>query len=229
MEQAFTGSAGVESAQDNPPDLAVVDLHLPDMHGCLLTRWMHDNLQLPVIILTAEDGIDQKVRGFECGADDYICKPFHPGEVLARIKAVLNRISGEPASDPTYILGDLRIDVAARLATFQSRFLPLTRREFDVLCELASRPGETISYEDLLRNVWHRSDNAMNVVRVQVHGIRAALARCGVWSIHIENLTGVGYKIEVGPTSGAIRLEESGADLSVDIPATTARAMAECR
>ncbi|HUC43572.1 MAG TPA: response regulator transcription factor, partial [Candidatus Sulfotelmatobacter sp.] len=150
------GADGLRKAIDRPPDLVVLDLNLPGMDGfevCRRLRKEPETASVPVIMLTARIGEDDRVAGLDLGADDYITKPFSPKEAVARVKAVLRR--SDRAEDADALSDEpLRVDIAARQATLDGRALALTRKEFDLLVELIRRRGRVLTRERLLEMVW---------------------------------------------------------------------------
>ena len=153
---------GAESAQEGfkilaekKPDLLILDLNLPDMDGLKVCQRVRKESDIPIIMLTARDSLSDKIKGFECGADDYLVKPFEYLEVVARIRACLRRAqkSGRP---PKEILdyGDLKIDLNKREVYVKGKQTKLTRKEFDLLRILVAHPDEVLSREFLRSQLW---------------------------------------------------------------------------
>jgi DNA-binding response OmpR family regulator len=151
------GSEAIEQARKHSPDCILLDLMLPDLNGYQVCEQIRrTDLRTPILMLTARGQEADKVRGFELGADDYVTKPFHIEELLARIQAVLRR--ARPAVH-RLTLGDVVVDLTAMRATAGGREFHLTHREFEVLRYLAEREPNVVSRSELLREVWGYLDS----------------------------------------------------------------------
>jgi two-component system OmpR family response regulator len=186
----FTGLEGLELASGGGFDLAVVDVMLPGMDGVTLTRTLRERgVQLPVLMLTARDTIDDRVDGLQSGADDYLVKPFAFAELLARIDALTRRLT---RSQPV-AYGPVVLDPSARRVTVDGANVELTAKEFDLLECLLRNCGRVLSRTELKEYVWDFSFDAQTkVVDLYVHYLRRKLGPAG--SI-IETIRGVGYAI----------------------------------
>ena len=172
------------------PDMALVDVELGgEMDGFALTEVIRARVDVPFVFLTAADGLEARLRGFELGADDYVVKPFAVPELVARITAVLRR-SGRLTS-PTIEVFDVVIDQARRHATRAGHDLGLTALEFDILAALAHHRGDAVSKRQLLALVWGFGELDPNVVEVHVSALRRKLEERGPRLIHTER--GSGY------------------------------------
>jgi DNA-binding response OmpR family regulator len=172
------------------PDLAVLDVGFgtgPD--GFTQARLLRGQHGVPVIFVTAADALEDRLRGFEVGADDYLVKPFAMAELLARARVVLRR-SGR-LSSPTIEVRDLLVDEANRLVRRGGEVVELTKTEFEVLCALAREPGRVLSKVQLLALVWGFDEFAPNLVEVHVSSLRRKLEAHGPRLIHTER--GEGY------------------------------------
>jgi DNA-binding response OmpR family regulator len=172
------------------PDLAVLDVGFgtgPD--GFTQARLLRGQHGVPVIFVTAADALEDRLRGFEVGADDYLVKPFAMAELLARARVVLRR-SGR-LSSPTIEVRDLLVDEANRLVRRGGEVVELTKTEFEVLCALAREPGRVLSKIQLLALVWGFDEFAPNLVEVHVSSLRRKLEAHGPRLIHTER--GEGY------------------------------------
>jgi DNA-binding response OmpR family regulator len=187
----------IEALQDFRPDLAVLDVDLGAgrPNGFALARRIQEHGAVPVIFLTAADGLDDRLSGFEVGADDYITKPFSTSELHARIRAVLRRAQPEgfdpAASDEILTHADMRLDEAARVASRAGFELELTRREFDLLAAFLANPDRVLSRTRLLSMVWGFDEYDPNVVEVYVSTLRRKLEDHGPRVI--QTVRGVGY------------------------------------
>jgi DNA-binding response OmpR family regulator len=173
------------------PDLAIIDINLPSgPDGFALARQVRASAGVPVLFLTAADGIESRLSGFEAGGDDYLIKPFAMAELLARIRAVLRR-SGRLKS-PILEIRDLVIDEEAKTVVRAGQVLELTPTEYELLCALARSPGKALSKAQLLSQVWGFDAYDPNVVEVHVSSLRRKLEAHGPRLIHTER--GRGYE-----------------------------------
>lgn len=195
---AHDGERAIELAGRSRPDLVVLDVMLPRIDGIeVLRRLRADRTDPPaVILLTARGEESDRIAGLQLGADDYVVKPFSPGELVARVDAVLRRI--EPVRDgaPPIELGDLVIDVAGRRVTARGEEVALTLREFDLLLFLARHPGQAFSRDQLMDAVWNYSFYTdTSTVTVHVRRLRAKLEVDPAQPRWIETVWGVGYRL----------------------------------
>ena len=151
------GEKGAELAQNESPDLIILDLGLPDTDGFQVLRKIRTFSDVPVVILTVMGDEINKIRGLELGADDYVVKPFSPGEFLARVKAVMRRThrtetTGKVGGRP-FIRGQLRIDLEAQEVSVGDKLLKLSPREYDLLNQLVANEGTVLSNETLLETI----------------------------------------------------------------------------
>lgn len=184
------GTAIDKVAAQFRPDLAILDVRLPagpDGYG--LARILRGSNDMPVLFLTAADGIEDRLAGFRAGGDDYLVKPFSMAELLARAQALLRR-AGRLAS-PVWQVGDLVIDDGARAVVRAGEKLDLTRTEYELLSALAQHPGQVLSRVQLLTQVWGFDAPDSNLVEVHLSALRRKLEAHGPRLIH--NLRAVGY------------------------------------
>jgi DNA-binding response OmpR family regulator len=189
---AFEGLQGLKHAGMDGIDLAIVDVLLPGMDGITLTRTLRERgSQLPILILTARDTVDDRVIGLQAGADDYLIKPFAFAELMARIDALTRRTGRSERL--TY--GPLAMDIAAHRASVNGRPVQLTPKEFDLLECLLRNTGRVLSRAEIKENVWDFTfDAPTKVVDLYVHYLRSKLAAAGAGDV-IETVRGVGYVI----------------------------------
>jgi two-component system OmpR family response regulator len=173
------------------PDLAILDIMLPGPDGLSLARRLRARDDLPILFLTARDGLDDRLSGFAAGADDYLVKPFALSELLARVHALLRR-SGRLRS-VTLQAGDLVLDEAARAAWRADQPLELTPTEFQLLAYLLARRGRAVSKAELLTQVWGYGSYDPNLVEVRISSLRRKLEACGPRIIHTAR--GHGYTV----------------------------------
>jgi DNA-binding response OmpR family regulator len=188
---AANGIAGSALARDEDFDLIILDLGLPGRDGIEVLRDVRGAGQrLPVIILTARDEAGDRVAGLEAGADDYLGKPFHFEELLARIRLRLRGSGGAPGQDQTVSVGGVSLDERTRWVTADGSSVALSAREFELLKTFLHHPGQVMSREQLLAHVWgYGYDPGSNVVDVYVGYLRKKLG-----SDRFETVRGVGYR-----------------------------------
>ena len=171
---ARTGEEGYFLASDSSFDVVLLDILLPGRSGLeILSRMREIRLQTPVLVLTAKDAVDDRVRGLDAGADDYLVKPFAFPELLARIRALRRRGRSEPA--PSIRCSDLELNVASRSVRRAEREIALTPREFEVLEYLLRNQGQVVSREMLARDVWKETSRYTpldNVIDVHIARLR---------------------------------------------------------
>ncbi len=189
---ARDGMEAVRLHQEVHPDIVVLDLMLPELDGLGVLKRIRAHRATPVIVLTARDAPDDRVAGLQAGADDYLTKPFHFPELVARIRAVLRRRTD--AGDATVIeVADLRIDRAAREVTIGGSRVELTTRQFDVLDLLASNAKRVLSKDQIYEHVWgweHMGNP--NVVEQHISHLRHRIDK-GRQRRLIQTVRGVGY------------------------------------
>ncbi len=191
VDLAPDGESAIESASVNSYDVVVLDRQLPGIHGDDVCRALL-RLETPprILMLTAAGNLDDRVRGLQIGADDYLPKPFAMAELIARIQALGRRPNAVRL--PVIVVGDLQIDTNRRTARRGDRDLNLTRKEFGVLELLAGKPGDVVSAEELLEKVWdEEADPFTNAVRITIMTLRRKLGE----PQPIETVIGVGYRL----------------------------------
>ncbi|MEJ2409725.1 MAG: response regulator transcription factor [Novosphingobium sp.] len=195
VDLAASGPQALELADGTPPDVVVLDRMLPELDGLkVLRRWREGGMQAPVLMLTALDGIDDRVEGLESGADDYLGKPFAFSELLARINALLRRAA---AVQPDVLLEvrGVTLDLLKREARCADQPVPLQPREFRLLEELVRNKGDTVTRQMLLEKVWgFHFDPQTNIVETHMSRLRGKLAESGAPDL-IQTVRGVGYRI----------------------------------
>ena len=196
VDVAEDGREGLFMGQEYPFDLAVVDLGLPQMSGIeVIQNWRSNGRQFPVLILTARGRWQDKVEGLDAGADDYVVKPFHHEELLARVKALLRRAAG--GSQPVFQCGPLSIDTSSQRVTVNGSELDLTAYEYRVIEYFVMNPGKVISKTELTEHIYDQDfDRDSNVIEVFVGRLRKKLDPEGDIK-PIETLRGRGYRFNL--------------------------------
>jgi two-component system, OmpR family, KDP operon response regulator KdpE len=196
---AAEGKTALDILSSQAVDLAILDLKMPGINGFSLCRSIRESSNIPIIMLTALDSVEEKVRGFECGADDYVTKPFAPKELSSRLKAILKRCQGQtpsPAELP-FSKGDLEIDFAARKVSLPSGPVDLTPTEFDLLKELVLNRGKILTHRDLLQTIWGSSyETEAQYLHVFISRLRKKLSSGSEAAAYIVTLPGVGYSFQ---------------------------------
>lgn len=187
------GAQAVSTFHAENPDLVLLDLMLPGMNGIDICRAIRQDSAVPIVMLTAKTDTVDVVLGLESGADDYVSKPFKPKELVARIRARLRR-TDEEANDGIEV-GDLHIDVPGHVVSRDGEEIALTPLEFDLLLELASKPGQVFTREELLQKVWgYRNASDTRLVNVHVQRLRAKIEKDPENPKIVLTVRGVGYK-----------------------------------
>ncbi|OUO71006.1 DNA-binding response regulator [Thomasclavelia spiroformis] len=189
-DQAFDGESGLNKALNQDYELILLDLMLPRINGIEVCRQLRLKKQTPIIMLTARDEVMDKVNGLQVGADDYLAKPFAMEELLARINALLRRVSNQNKS-LKYKYGEIEIDVINHHVKFKDETITLTTTEFDLLSLLVKNGGNIVTKNDILNKVWGYEKNvSTNVVEVYIRYLRNKLV-----GINIETIRGIGYRL----------------------------------
>jgi two-component system, OmpR family, response regulator RegX3 len=198
---ALTIAEGLQIARNQAPDLVLLDVMLPDGSGFDALRELRSMGSTPVIMLTARGDEADRVAGLELGADDYVLKPFSARELVARIRAVLRRVStvADPPSRDAIRIGDVELDPAARTATLSSEPLELTRKEFDLLALLMGHAGSVVTRERLIDEVWDVNwFGSTKTLDVHVSGLRKKLGDDPTQPRYLHTVRGVGFRFAAG-------------------------------
>ncbi len=190
VDVAYSGDDGFYMAESMPYDVIILDLMLPEMDGLtILEKLRGKGVETPVLVLTAKDSIDDKVKGLDKGADDYITKPFEFSELLARIRALIRRASGN--RNPIIRVKDIEIDTASREVYKNGERISLSSKEYAILLYLVTNRGKVVSRDELMEHIydWEKSIES-NVIDVYVNFLRKKLHKD-----LIETVRGVGYII----------------------------------
>lgn len=198
VDIAHTGEEGLYNAVNIIYDLVILDISLPDMNGIILCKEIRKtNPCIPVLFLTGHNTIEKKIEAFNCGADDYVTKPFEKKELLARIAAIMRR------SDPrqmfkTVAVGEMIIDLENHRVHLKGQNIKLRRKEFEILVYMARHPGKAISRETLLTYLWgDETEFLANTIDVHINYLRDNLDKLDKPFGHhlIQTVHGIGYKL----------------------------------
>ncbi len=202
VSTATDGASALKLAKQEPPDLVVLDLNLPDMDGLEVCRRLRTTSPVPIIMLTARVDEVDRVVGLEVGADDYVTKPFSPREVVARVGAVLRRSRGLPGEDEHVSVGDLSVDLARHQAVLEGRPLDLTPTEFRILSTLARQPGRVFTRLQILEQALDESfEGYERTIDAHIKNLRRKMEKDGEGQHYIQTVYGVGYKLEAPPNA----------------------------
>ena len=190
-----TGKEGLTQWQEARPDLILLDLNLPDMDGLDVARTLRKSSQTPIIMVTARQEELDKLIGLELGADDYISKPFSPREVVARVKAVLRRCKGQNDNEEIIRLGEISIDLDSHTVELKGVKLDLTPAEFNLLFQLACRPGKVFTRIELLQ----ATQGACYIgyertIDVHIMNLRHKIRQIDPDRCYIQTVFGQGYR-----------------------------------
>ena len=191
VSEAVNGRLALVSAQENPPDLIVLDVMLPDLDGLEVTRRLRaDGVRVPILFLTARDAVEDRIAGLTVGGDDYVTKPFALAEIVARVHAILRRVGGEP-HDGVLRFADIEMDERAHQVSRAGQPVSLTATEFNLLRFFLLNPRHVLSKSQILDNVWHYDFGGDgNVVETYVSYLRKKLEALGPPVIQTVRLVG---------------------------------------
>jgi DNA-binding response OmpR family regulator len=195
VDVAAGGQQALDVVQDGAHDLMVLDLMLPGIDGWEVCRRVRAQSDLPILMLTARDTDIDKIVGLEMGADDYLTKPFNPRELVARVRAILRRVTGSGAVDPERPrqTGNVRLDPVSREVTVSGKRVPLRTKEFDLLWALLDHPNVVLSRDQLLDLVWgYEYFGQTRTVDVHIAHLREKMKNS---DLVIETVWGKGYKL----------------------------------
>jgi DNA-binding response OmpR family regulator len=200
VRTAATSGEGLGEIGQKVPDLAILDVNLPDFDGVSLARKIRARWKFPIMMLTAKSGSIDKVVGLEVGADDYLTKPFDGVELVARVRALLRRAteySSETASGEHRQVGELVIDESVREAFLGGQPLRLTYKEFALLSYLAANGGRVLSRQSLFEHNWgYDMEFGSNSLDVYIYRLRKKIERNPEKPVYLHTVRGYGYKLE---------------------------------
>lgn len=196
VSEASSGVEGLHLASSLPPDLVILDLGLPDIDGQEVLRQLREWYTAPIIVLSARDQEPQKIMALDRGADDYVTKPFGMGELLARMRTAIRHAHRAGPESTTLEVGELRVDLAARLVYRREEEVHLTPLEYKLLVTLLKHAGKVLTHRFLLREVWGPQDSQeSHYLRVFVASLRRKLEDDPARPRYILTEQGVGYRL----------------------------------
>jgi two-component system KDP operon response regulator KdpE len=199
LVETETGAEGLLQAASRNPDVVLLDLGLPDMDGFEVTKRLREWTQTPVIIISAREQEQDKVKALDAGADDYLTKPFNAGELLARIRVALRHALRQRSGrqEPVFSLYNLRVDLAQRQVFLDDREVHLTPIEYKLLTTLIRHAGKVITHRQLLTEVWGAAHvNEVQYLRVYMTLLRHKLESDPARPRFLMNEPGIGYRLK---------------------------------
>ncbi|MDE3839248.1 DNA-binding response regulator [Bacillus methanolicus] len=192
--EASNGTEGLQAVKTLSPDLVILDIMMPDEDGFQVCKKIREYSSVPIIFLSAKGEEWDKVKALKLGGDDYIVKPFSPGELIARIQAVIRRAGNVMSEQEKMTIGPITIDKKARRVTISGKDVPLTLKEYELLLYLCSHPSQALSREQLLEHVWGiEYEGSLRTVDTHIKTLRMKLGAPDC----IQTVWGIGYKFEV--------------------------------
>ncbi|HZU86655.1 MAG TPA: response regulator, partial [Anaerolineaceae bacterium] len=196
VHEAENGQEGIQAVAALHPDLVVLDLGLPDMDGCEVTRQLREWTQVPIIILSVRNREEDKIAALDAGADDFLTKPFGPGELLARMRAALRRVL-PPNSEPIFSANDLEVDFPHRIVKLKGQEISLTPTEYDLLRLLTQNAGKVLTHHQILREVWGTAyEGESHLLRVNISNLRRKIETDPTRPQLLLTEPGVGYRFK---------------------------------
>ena len=199
VSSAGTGQAGMAMAAQQSRDLIILDLGLPDTNGLQVLKQLREWTQAPVVVLTVLDGTAEKIEALDSGADDYVTKPFHTEELLARMRAALRRSDKGPTAEPVFRFGTIEVDLANRRVSRDGEPVKLTAKEYALLRLFVQHRGKVLTHRQILREIWGPShEHDMRSLRVYILRLREKLETDPVAAPLFQTEIGVGYRLAEG-------------------------------
>lgn len=198
MSEAAGGEAALTMTATQQPDVIVLDLGLPDLDGVEVIRRIREWSAVPIIVLSVRDRETDKIAALDCGADDYVTKPFGMGELLARIRATMRHRLQAEVAEPVFRSGALMVDLARRIVSVDDREVRLAPKEYDLLRLLVSHAGKVLTHQQMLRAVWGPAYvDETHYLRVYIGQLRQKIEADPAQPRHILTEPGVGYRLRV--------------------------------
>jgi two-component system, OmpR family, KDP operon response regulator KdpE len=197
IHEATNGQEALNGVVFYHPDVIILDLGLPDFDGVEVTRRLREWSQTPIIILSVREAENDKVAALDAGADDYLTKPFGTGELMARMRVALRRLSSK-ADEPILEVDKLKMDLSRRIVTVNEKEISLTPTEYELLRLLLQNAGKVLTHHQLLRQVWGTAyESEMHILRVNISNLRRKIEADPSRPHYLLTEPGVGYRIRV--------------------------------
>lgn len=194
--EATTGQEAIAGVVAYRPDIVILDLGLPDIDGIQVTQKVREWSKIPIIILSVREHEQDKIAALDAGADDYLTKPFGIGELLARLRATMRRVS-VTEQEPVFANGALRVDLSRRIVTVRDQEVQLTPTEYDLLRVLVTHAGKVLTHHQLLREVWGVGyEKETHILRVNISNLRRKIESDPTRPWFILTEPGVGYRLQ---------------------------------
>lgn len=195
--EASCGQETLNAVVEHRPDVIILDLGLPDFDGIEVTRRLREWSNTPIIILSVREAEQDKIAALDAGADDYLTKPFGTGELMARMRVVMRRLTGKQ-DEPVLQVDDLKMDLSRRLVTVKEEPVALTPTEYEILRLLLQNAGKVLTHRQLLRQVWGTAyESEMHMLRVNISNLRRKIEPDAARPHYLITEPGVGYRIRV--------------------------------
>ncbi len=195
VSEAEDGMEAVRYVRSEAPDLVIMDIMMPELDGFSAVREIRKTSSVPVLFLSARGEEYDRINGFECGADDYVVKPFSPKELMLRVEVILKRAAAAPAAEKEcYTFGGLVADMTARIVTVDGTVVDLSPKEYDLLFYMIRNKNIALSRERLITEVW--GYDFLGIDRTLDTHIKLLRKSLGAYSAHIVTLRGVGYRFD---------------------------------
>jgi two-component system KDP operon response regulator KdpE len=195
--EAANGQEAINAVVSSHPDIIILDLGLPDFDGIEVTRRLREWSQTPIIILSVREAENDKIAALDAGADDYLTKPFSTGELMARMRVALRRMS-YTLDEPVLQVDNLKMDVSRRFVTVDDAQISLTPTEYEILRLLLQNAGKVLTHRQLLKQVWGTAyEGEMHILRVNISNLRRKIEPDPSRPHYLLTEPGVGYRIRV--------------------------------
>lgn len=192
------GKVALNEIANQTPDLVLLDLGLPDMHGLQVLETLRAYSSLPLIVLSGRGTDNDRIYALNAGADDYLTKPFNPEELVARVRALLRRVTITPTAETLLQVRGLRFDLARRQTFLQDKRLHLTPTEYNILLALARQAGKVLTYDELIHLVWGEEIEDPSVLRVNISRLRQKIEENPRHPRYIVTVPNEGYIMPKG-------------------------------
>jgi two-component system KDP operon response regulator KdpE len=193
--EAANGEEAVNAVLSDRPDIIILDLGLPDFDGIEVTRRLREWSQTPIIILSVREAENDKIAALDAGADDYLTKPFGTGELMARMRVAMRRLTNK-SDEPVLQVDNLKMDLSRRLVTVNEQEISLTPTEYDILRLLMQNAGRVITHRQVLKQVWGTAyESEMHILRVNISNLRRKIEPDPARPHYLVTEPGVGYRL----------------------------------